>query len=64
MRKESGEICGIFVRTIGTLSLTSSHQRMKIKLVGIALSVNFCHNILVIVVAQSSAHLVIVHVWF
>lgn len=37
---------------------------MEIKLVSVPLSVDFCHDVFVVVVAQRSAQLVIVHVGF
>ena len=37
---------------------------MEIKLVSISLAVHFLHNVLIIIISESSAHLVIVHVWF
>ena len=37
---------------------------MEVKLVGVALAVHLGHNVLVIVVAQGTAQLVIVHVGF
>lgn len=36
---------------------------MKVKLVGVALAVDFGHDVFVIIVAQRTAQLVIVHVW-
>lgn len=36
---------------------------MKVKLVGVAFAVDFGHDVFVIIVAQRTAQLVVVHVW-
>ena len=39
-------------------------QSGEVELVRVPLAVHFRHDVLVVVVTQSAAHLVIVHVWF
>lgn len=52
-------------RRITTLSLclASGHQAVKVKLVCITLAVHLGHDILVVIVSESSAQFVVVHVW-
>ena len=46
----------------GIQALAQLHQGVKVKLVSVTLPVNFLHDVLVIVISQSPAHLVVVHV--
>lgn len=48
---------------LGGGRLAHLRQAVEIKLVGISLSVDFGHDVLVVVVPQRAAQLVVVHVW-
>lgn len=45
------------------MRLQSLGDAVKVKLVGVALAVDFGHDVFVIIVAQRTAQLVVVHVW-
>lgn len=42
--------------------LVELSESLEVEFVGVSLSVNFCHDVLVVVITKSSAKLVIVHV--
>ena len=46
----------------GIEPLAELHQGVEIKLVSVTLPVNFLHDVLVVVITESPAHLVVVHV--
>lgn len=45
------------------MRLQSLSDAVKVKLVGVAFAVDFGHDVFVIIVAQRTAQLVVVHVW-
>lgn len=64
--KQAREIrVGILVaRSLMALGLTGLHEGVEVKFVGVALSVDFGHDVLVVVIAQGPGKLVVVHVGF
>ena len=57
-----GHLRVIFVgRGVGT-GLHGLGQTGKVKLVGVAFTVHFCHDVLVVVISQGPTQLVVVHV--
>ncbi len=57
------QILLVFVcRRVCRVRLHGLSQAGKVKLVGVALAVDFSHDVLVVVVAQGPAQLVVVHV--
>lgn len=49
---------------LGGMGLQGLGDAVEVELVGVALAVHFGHDVLVVVVAQGSAQLVVVHVGF
>lgn len=51
-----GRLSGVRLQGLG--------DAMEVKLVGVSLAVHLGHDVFVVVVAQRTAQLVVVHVWF
>lgn len=51
-------------RSVGRVILVRLRDALEVKFVGVALPVHLGHDVLVVVVAQSAAQLVVVHVGF
>ena len=64
MGEQGRVVRGILVRAVGALRLARRHQGVEVELVGVTLAVHFGHDVLVVVITQSAAHLVVVHVGF
>ena len=53
----------VFIRgRVGGRWLHGLRQTGKVKLVGVAFTVHFCHDVLVVVISQGPTQLVVVHV--